>query len=590
MTKGSQAIKFGTWMRDNRQATWTSSNYNASFSFPSVPDYSGAMNEFYNGTPCPAANTSTTIYCGSVNAPNKLTYTTGPNAFAGNVFDAALFFQDDWKYKPYLTLSGGLRWETQNHVADHNDWGPRFAFAYALDGHKKGTVSKTVLRGGVGFFYDRFSIGNFMDLVQYDINPLKSQTQTVIINPTCFNPTDFSAINPATCGSGNAVDSQVYTVTPSYHAPYTEQFGASLERQVTKSATMTVTYLHSFGVHQLVVRNANAYLPGTYLFGQPPPERPLTTPTNNLGIVDQYFPQAVFKQNQVIVNINARFTRNLSVTGFYNWTDANSDGGAGSNPSNSYNLSQDYGRAAFVRPQSFVLIGNYNGPWALSFNPFLNFQAGRPFNISTLNDLTGDNFFNSRPSYASLSDCGPTSGPNASQYALTSFGCLDTIPQAGEAPVLPNIGNSPSAFAMNLRISRAFGIGPEVEPSGAASSGRGGPGGGPGGFGGGGFGGPGGGGGGRGGGGFGGGGGMRGGMSNTGRKYSLTFSVQAQNIFNNINLGTPSGSVSPTWNKATGLTGPGSRFDTSTSLASGFFASPSGSAARRIYLQAFFTF
>lgn len=79
-------------------------------------------------------------------------------------------------------------------------------------------------------------------------------------------------------------------------------------------------------------------------------------------------------------------------------------------------------------------------------------------------------------------------------------------------------------------------------------------------------------------------------MSNTGRKYSLTFSAQALNLFNDINLGTPSGTIAPAYNSTTGVTGPGSRFDVSTHLSSGLFASPSGSAARRIFFQAAFTF
>jgi hypothetical protein len=79
-------------------------------------------------------------------------------------------------------------------------------------------------------------------------------------------------------------------------------------------------------------------------------------------------------------------------------------------------------------------------------------------------------------------------------------------------------------------------------------------------------------------------------MSNTGHKYSLTFSAQALNLFNDIDLGTRSGAVAPTLDKTTGITGPGSRFDVSTGLAGGVFASPTGSAARRIFLQAAFTF
>jgi hypothetical protein len=71
---------------------------------------------------------------------------------------------------------------------------------------------------------------------------------------------------------------------------------------------------------------------------------------------------------------------------------------------------------------------------------------------------------------------------------------------------------------------------------------------------------------------------MGGGMSNTGRKYSLTFSAQALNLFNDINRGTPVGSVTA------------KSFGQSTSLAGGMFASPGSTASRRIYVTAAFSF
>ena len=588
MSAGAHAIKFGTWLRDNRDANTSNGGFNGTFSFSSLANYVTMLNGLPAG--------STTIPSPVIAAggqPNKLSYTTGRESFLGNVFDAAVFFQDDWKFNKFLTLSGGLRWEGQNHVVDHSDWGPRFAFAYALDGHKTGTVAKTVVRGGYGFFYDRFQIGSLMSLERNNGGP-NTQVVTVINNPTCYTTTNLNtAIQQsgflASCGTGSAVAAQIQEVSPTYRSPYMQQFGTSLERQLTKVSTLTLTYVHSFGVHQMDTRDANPYkaLPGTTIYNST--TGPRLNP--NLGIVDEMYPEAVFKENQLIANLNARFTPNFSVTGYYNLSFANGDTGTASN---SYNLSQDYGRASFVRRNMVFLMGNYTGPWAITFNPFLIAQAGRHFNITTEYDLTGDNFFNDRPSYAaSASDCAATPGPNPSQYVLTSFGCLDTVSQSGETTLPSELGNGPAAVAVNLRVSRSFGIGPKVEsPSGANRPG----GGGPGGFGGGGFGGPGGGGGRGGGGGFGGGfggGGGRGGMSNTGHKYSLTFSAQALNLFNDIDYGTPSGSVAPTFVPTTGslgTTGPGKRFGESTSLAGGIFASPSGSAARRIFFMAAFTF
>jgi hypothetical protein len=78
------------------------------------------------------------------------------------------------------------------------------------------------------------------------------------------------------------------------------------------------------------------------------------------------------------------------------------------------------------------------------------------------------------------------------------------------------------------------------------------------------------------------------GSTGTGHKYSLNFSVQALNLFNDIDYGQPNGTVIPTPDKTTGLYGPGSQFDHSTTLAGGIFST--GSAARRVFMQAIFSF
>ncbi len=573
MSIGAQAIKVGAWFRDNRDANTSRSGFNGSFSFNSIADYVNTLN-------------------GVANDASKLTYTvpgsSGKDSYVGNVFDAAAFFQDDWKVNQFLTLSGGLRWEGQNHINDHSDWAPRVAFAYALDGHKKGTTAKTVVRGGFGLFYDRFGIGSLMGLERFNGGP-NAEVQVVVNNPTCFNaanPTAPLNTELGNCSAGSTNPPQIQQVDPTYHSPYNEQVGTSLERQLTKTTTLTFTYLHTNGVHQIATRDSNAYFPGTYSYCVPSatvtcPATP-ARPNPTFGPVDEIFPEAVFKQSQIIVNVNARIKPTLSFMGFYTANFADGDTGTASN---SYNLRQDYGRAGFVRRNMLFVMGNYTGPFGISFNPFLIAQSGRPYNVTTDVDLTGDNFFNDRPAYASSSTL---CNSGSAQYVQTSFGCLDVNPQSGETLLPVNIGNGPAAVAFNLRVSRAFGIGPKLQSAANAAGqrpGQGGPppmgmGGGPGG------GGPGGGGG-RGG----GGGGYGPPAANTGHKYSLTFSAQALNLFNDIDYGNPSGSVVPTLLPgSTTEYGPGSRFQKSTSLAGGIFASPSGSAARRIFFQAAFNF
>ncbi len=558
MSVSRQAIKFGTRLRDSREVSSTDAGFNGSFTFDTVADYVGALN-FANDTSftCPVNPPSTApVQCGTTNAPSKLNYTKGAPSTRANVFDAALFVQDDWKFNPFLTLSGGMRWESQNHITDHDDWAPRVALAYALDGHKNKKQAKTVLRAGFGLFYDRFGLGNELSAERFSGGP-DTQQQTTITNPSlpCFEAVLLSNTNLATCGAATSATSTIVQIAPNYHSPYTEQSGIGLDRQLTKTTTLTVTYLHSYGVHQTVTRDANAFEPGSFEYGS----ATLTgTRPNSRGIVNQYASEAVFKQNQLITNINAHFTPKFSVTGFYDFNAANSNSGTASN---SYNLKQDYGRATFAARNMVFLMSNYTGPWGLTFNAVLTAQAGKPFNIVTRYDLTGDNYFNDRPSYA-------TATSNPANVVQTSYGDFDTVPQAGENIIPYNLGNGPAAVVVNLRVGRSFGFGPKLTATDQNNSGR------------------------SGGRGRGTGGGMdgigRGGMGSmgggrggaraakSGRKYTLNFNAQALNLFNDIDYGSPGGTVGAP------------NFNNSTSLAGGMFSTPA--AARRIFFQAVFSF
>ena len=395
-----------------------------------------------------------------------------------------------------------------------------------------------------------------------------SVQQIVINNPTCFLPIGLTSTNLLSCGPLTSTQSTFDLISPTYHSPVSEQLGASLERQLTKTMALTTTYLRTLGVHQNATIDANAYLPGTYEYSNPI-AFPGVRPHPLLGQINETFPEAVFKQNQIIVNLNANITPRLNLSGNFNVNWVNSDTGTASN---SYNIAQDYGRAGFISHYQMFLTGNYYGPWGVTFNPFVVAQSGRPFDITTANDLTGDNFIGQdRPSIATAADMTNF----AADIVTTSYGTFNTVPQPGETPIPANIGNGPAAVAVNLRVSRTWGIGPEVDSAGGGRRPGGGPGGPPGGFGG-----MGGGMGGRGGfgGGFGGPGGGFGGQGGTGRKYSLNFSAQALNLFNDVDYGTPVGTVIP------GST----QFGKSTSLAGGIFST--SSSARRMFLQMAFQF
>jgi len=567
ISHGAHAIKFGARMRDSRDANLTDGNFNKSFSFgpvtQGVTTYTPGQVYARMANGLASGETFNSLVAEGF-GPIAASFTTGKVSTVANVFDVALFAQDDWKVNQRLTLSGGLRWESQNHISDHNDWAPRVSMAYALDG-KNGKPAKTVLRAGYGYFYDRFGATNLISVYRSGI-----QNQVVLNFPSCDGSTarsldtiDLSACKSTGTTSGGESVPVRYQVAPHFHSPYTGQAGVGLERQLNKGTSLTLTYLHSFGPHQLVTRNANQFDPS---FDGGAGGFPLNP---DGGYIYQFYPEAVFKQNQLIANVNARVRKNLSLLGFYTFQRANSDGGGGSNVSNAYDLSQDYGPATFASHNMLFAMANYTGPWALRFNPFLIAQSGRPFNVVLPVD-TLNNFGNQRPTFA-------TSSTPADDVYATPFGNLDIAALPGEKLLPANVGTGPASVAVNLRVSRAWGFGPELSSSSGPNPGGGPPdGGGPGGR----RGGPPGGGLGPGGlGGGGGGGGGMGGMfgpQGSGRKYTVTFSAQALNLFNNINYGGPNGTLGTP------------RFDRSTTLAGGIFST--GSAARRIFVQAVFSF
>jgi hypothetical protein len=557
---GNHTVKFGARLRGIRDANTSTSGFNGTFTFSSLlttPQETACV-PTPGQAPCPISYETAIQNAGSLATPiaTQLTYTVGsPPLVIGN-FDAGLYYQDDWKVRPNITLSYGLRFETQTGIQDHNDWAPRFGFAWGVGG--KGAPPKVVLRGGFGIFYDRFQEAQILEAER--LNGV-TQEQFVIDNPKCPSLTDLSACT----GSVVPATPTIYQISPHLHAPYTLQTAISVERQLTKVSTLNVTYLNSRGFDQLLTINADAPFPGT------PCSPNCGIRTENLY---RYVSEAVFRQNQLIANTNWRVGSKVQLFGYYVLNYANSDtSGVSSFPSNSYNISADYGRSSFDFRNRFFLGGSFGLPYNFRLSPFMVASSGAPFNLTTTNDLNNDSIFNDRPGLISTATCPSVVAPTApSTTYCTPLGTFDASPKAGERIVPINYATAPSHAVVNLRLTRTFGFGPKVSrPSGNPTGG-----------------GPGGGGGGGGGGGSrGGGGGPRGplfgggpgGMSSGGsdRRYSLTFGAYGRNIFNKVNFGNPSGIL-------------GSRFfDTPNGLATnGPYGN--GAANRRIDLVMTFNF
>jgi hypothetical protein len=556
---GNQTVRFGGRMRHVNITNISPQNFGGTWTFAGSkrlgnPTGLTSIEVYQTTLKGLQAGLSPLLIRAAGGGATQFTIAAGNPETAVSQWDFGGFGQDDWKIRPNLMLSFGLRYENQDNIDSNFNFAPRFGFAWAPGSSSRQRPSKTTIRGGFGLFYDRISEN--LTMTANRLNGINQQ-QYIVTDPAVLD----SFPNLPSIANIKASPNSIYQLAKDIQAPYTMQSALSIERALPRNFTMSVTYSHSRTLHLLRARAANAPLPGTFLPAVPNSGvRPLGT-TNN---VFEYDSSGRFDQNQFIVTVGSRFNRNISFNANYTFSKSNSDSdGAGTFPSNSYNLTGEYGRASNDIRHRFSLFGNMRTRWGISLSPFLIVSSGAPFNITIGRDLNGDALFTERPAFAiDLTKPG---------VIVTRFGAFDPNPVAGSQIIPRNFGDGPGAVTANLRVSKTWSFGGEKQSStartqpegtrpgdgGGMRGGMGGAGGaGPRGGGGGDRGGASGGGG-RGGGGGGGGGG-RGAGGGEAKRYSLTFSVNFQNILNHANLGRPIGNLSS------------SLFGFSTSSAGGF--------------------
>jgi Carboxypeptidase regulatory-like domain/TonB dependent receptor-like, beta-barrel len=463
--------------------------------------------------------------------PMQFTITQGNPWASVSQTDAGLYAEDDWRVKPNLTVSYGLRFETQNNVPNRANLAPRLGVAWGLGG---GAAPKTVLRAGFGMFYDRFSSDNVLQIDR--TNGLDPQIKYSVESPG-FTTVPSDPATLAALLTGSNAPRIVYSLGSRFKVPYTMQVALTLERQVSKDVKMSASYIASRGLHQLSMENVETSGLQNYL----------------------YESNGTFKQHQFMVNGTVRAGQFVSLFGWYvlSYANSNTDGGF---PSAQGQLAADWGRASFDVRNRGMVGGSVNLPYGFRLSPFITASSGKPFNITTGTDPV----YNPRPYFSR--DCsaaglaiGESHFDETTKNTLynTSLGCFYTAP-TGLAMVPVNYAEGPGFFATNLRLSKTFGLGKKTERS--AGSG-GGPGGGhqhgP---------------------------GMPGGLnirsimegSGPGTRYSLTFGVSARNLFNTVNKDVPAGNLSS------------ANFGKSVAIAP--FGWGAGSMNREVMLSANFNF
>jgi len=204
---------------------------------------------------------------------NTYSQTFGNPQVDTNLVNYGFYGQDQYRLHPRVVLNFGLRYDKTTipqpsivnpdipatgviHSPSDN-WAPRVGLSYVITSDQK-----TVFRAGYGMYYARFqsglienlflSNGVYQTAITYNANT-PAQLAAGPVYPNNLSATSFTP--PA--GSVN-----VLVADKNLRNPYTHQANFSVERQLSSSMNLNVSYIWSRGVRLYGVRDLNVGAPG----------------------------------------------------------------------------------------------------------------------------------------------------------------------------------------------------------------------------------------------------------------------------------------------------------------------------------------
>lgn len=402
--RGAHSIKAGVDLLHNDDTITFPRAVRGSYAFSSLANF---MNGVYNN--------------------NGFTQTFGDTVVAQTNPNVGLYVQDLWRAGSSLTVNAGLRYELQSLETintDRNNLSPRLGVSWSPS-----ESSTWVVRASGGRFYDRvplravanalLSAGNTTDLArlrQVGVSLSPAQTGAPVF------PNVLSGVVPTT----TLVN--LTTIDRNLQNAYSDQFSTELERQISRTGTVTVGYQYLRGRGLLMQINQN--VPTCAVSGSNNGCRPVAAYANN----NQYSAAGRSVYNGLHLSLVQRPAKWGSYRLSYTYSKSLNNLGETffASPIDPTDVEKDWGRSDDDQRHRLVATGVVHTPstpgrnlWekvahGFEFSGTVQYYSALPFNITTgANTIQGTA---ARPVVAGVFV--PRNSGQASPFSTTSLRVL----------------------------------------------------------------------------------------------------------------------------------------------------------------------
>ena len=399
---GRHAPKFGIgWIHEPVLSGALSSNEETLITYPDNPDfYAANPGQYYFDPTCQAPPPDPAIGCAATSAAN--------GHFSQNVQRLGFYAQDSFRVSSHLTVNYGLRYDTtfgllnasgrsqlQNPAyltlkalgipllngAPHDyrrQFGPRLGIA-----HSPGRSEATVLRAGVGLYYNDLAQNGWVNAFQA-VNAAPTPCRNPVSDPTLQNPENAGCVPGAAQGGQGAV------IDPHYRTPYALHASAGMQHAFGEHWTLSADWTHENGTHAY---RAYPFAGGVNLFT---PQLAADDPLQSFVVpnVDVYKSDNRSSYDAMTLKLQGNLPR-LNLIAHYTLATAKTWGctvgelfdyvNGVCDPLHAF-APGDYGPSGEDVRHRFVLAGTWHAPAGLELTTLTQVESARPFTLATGGD------------------------------------------------------------------------------------------------------------------------------------------------------------------------------------------------------------